>query len=220
MMNLSLWVLLWSWALPQSADSPLLGVAYENRRLHIRVRGPAGWQLVNDGSSENEPIEFWKEGESGPRVQIVSFPYPLSDSPPIDELQEELAKALVRKFPDLRVDHETRLVHQGYPAIEVMATLPVNDTYYHVIQRSLFARGRIFIITCASFESSFLAELPTFRACLESIEILDEIFDFGSTSRQPPLLTSRTLGLFFLGLLPLGLLLRFASATRLNRMIH
>ena len=92
MPNLSLWVLLWSWALPQSADSPLLGAAFENRRLHIRVNGPAGWQLVSDGSSEGEPIEFWKDGESGPRVQIVSFPYALSDASAIDEVQEELAR--------------------------------------------------------------------------------------------------------------------------------
>ncbi len=220
MLNVSLWVLLWSWALPQSADSPLLGAAFENRRLHIRVNGPAGWQLVNDGSSENEPIEFWKDGEGGPRVQIASFPYVLSDTWAIDEVQEELARALVERFPTLRVGQERRFVHQGHPAIEVTATLPVDDTYYHVIQRSLFARGRIFIITCASFESSFIAELPVFRACLESVEVLDEIFDFSSSNQQQPLVTSRTIGAFCFGFLILGLFLRHVSAARLRRMTH
>lgn len=218
MLSLFLGVLLWSWTLPQSADSPLLGSAFENRRLHIRVQGPAGWQLVHDGSSEGEPIEFWKEGKGGPRVQIASFPYPLSDSSEIDEAQEELARTLVEKFPGLRVAQEKRLVHQGHPAIEVTATIPVDDTFYHVIQRSLFARGRIFIITCASFESSFIAELPVFRASLESVEILDEVFDFGSARQQPPLLTPRILGALLFGSLLLGFLLRNISAARLKRM--
>jgi hypothetical protein len=176
--------------------------------------------LVQDGSSEDEPIEFWKEGEAGPRIQIASFPYPLSDSSDIDEVQEELARALVERFPTLRVGQERRLVHQGHPAIEVTATLPVEDTYYHVIQRSLFARGRIFIITCASFEGSFIAELPVFRASLESVEILDEIFDFGVSNQGAPLVTARTLGGLCFGLLLSGLLLRHASATRLKRMRH
>ncbi len=218
MLNVSLWVLLWSWVLPPSADSPLLGATFENRRLHIRVNGPAGWHLVNDGSTEDEPIEFWKDGESGPRVQIVSFPYALSDASAIDEVQEELARALVETFPSLRVGQERRLVHRGHPAIEVTATLPVDDTYYHVIQRSLFARGRIFIITCASFESSFIAELPVFRASLESVEVLDEIFDFSVSNQKPPLVTSRTIGVFCFGFLILGLLLRHISAARLRRM--
>ena len=220
MPNLSIWVLLWSWTVSQAADAPILGAVFENRRLHIRVQGPAGWRLVQDGSSEDEPIEFWKEGEGGPRIQIASFPYPLSDSSDIDEVQEELARALVERFPNLRVGQERRLVHQGHPAIEVTATLPVEDTYYHVIQRSLFARGRIFIITCASFEGSFIAELPVFRASLESVEILDEIFDFGVSDQGVPLVTLRALGGFCFGLLLLGLLLRHVSATRLKRMTH
>ena len=220
MLSLSLCVLLWSWTLPQSADPPLLGSAFENRRLHIRVKGPAGWRLVHDGSSEGEPIEFWKEGKGGPRVQIASFPYPLSDNSEIVEAQEELTRTLARKFPGLRVAQEKRLVYQGHPAIEVTATLPVDDTFYHVIQRSLFARGRIFIITCASFESSFIAELPAFRASLESVEILDEVFDFGSAHQQPPLLTSRILGVFLFGSVLLGFLLRYLSASRLKRMSH
>jgi hypothetical protein len=217
MLNLSIWVLLSSGTLLQPVDAPL-GAAFENRRLHIRVQGPAGWRLVQDGSSEDEPIEFWKEGEGGPRIQIASFPYPLSDGADIDEVQEELARALVERFPTLRVGQERRLVHQGHPAIEVTATLPVEDTYYHVIQRSLFARGRIFIITCASFEGSFIAELPVFRASLESVEILDEIFDFGVANPGAPLVTLRALGGFCFGLLLMGLLLRHVSATRLKRM--
>jgi hypothetical protein len=142
----------------------------------------------------------------------------LSDSTDIDEVQEELARALVERFPTLRISQERRLVHRGHPAIEVTATLPVEDTYYHVIQRSLFARGRIFIITCASFEGSFIAELPVFRASLESVEILDEIFEFGVSNQGAPLVTLRTLGGFSFGLLLLGLLLRHVSATRLKHM--
>lgn len=220
MVYLSLWVLLWSGTLAPGVDSPVSGAVFENRRLHIRVTGPAGWHLVKDGSSDGEPIEFWKEGEGGPRVQIASFPYPLSDSADIEQAQEELARALLERFPTLRVGQERRLVHRGHPAIEVTATLPVDDTYYHVIQRSLFARGRIFIITCASFEGSFIAELPVFRACLDSVEILDDIFDFGNSNPMPPLVTMRTLGGFLFGLLLSGFVLRYLSTTRLKRMTH
>ncbi len=220
MPNLSLWVLLWSWALPQSADPPLLGEAFENRRLHIRVNGPAGWQLVNDGSSEDEPIEFWKEGENGPRIQITSYPYPISDGSDIDKVQAELSEALKRKFPNLRVDQEKKLIHQGNPAIEVMATLPAADTYYHVIQRCLFARGRIFIITCASFESSFLSDLGSFRACLDSLEILGEIFEPGPAGDGVPLFTARTAGFLGFGFLAFGFFLRRFSVARLDRIGH
>jgi len=217
MLNLSLWVLLWAVPPAPSADSLVLGEPLENQRLHIRVQGPAGWQLVHDGSSDKEPIEFWKDGEAGPRIQIASFPYPLSDSSDIDAVQKELARALVDRFPTLQVGEERKLLHRGHPAIEVTATLPVDDTYYHVIQRSLFARGRIFIITCASFEGSFIDELPAFRACLESVEILEDLFDF-SPDRTAPLATGRMLGglgfVFFL----FGFLLRFVSTTKLKRM--
>lgn len=218
MLNLSLWVLLWLGTPKQATDTPVVGAAFENRRLHLRVHPPDGWQLVSNGSSDDEPIELWKQGAGGPRIQIVSFPFPLSDGSEIDEVQEELARALVSKFPKLRVGQESRLVHQGHPAIEVTATLPVEDTYYHVVQRSLFAHGRIFIITCASFESSFLSELPVFRAFLESLEILDDPLDLDPANRRPPLVSSRTLGASCFGLFLAGLLLRQVSAAKLRRM--
>lgn len=218
MLNVSLWVLLWSSALSPSTESPLLGETFESRRLHVRVRPPAGWRLVSTGASQDEPIEFWKAEEAGPRVQITSFPYPLSDGSEIDQVQAELAEALVRRFPDLRVDQETRLVHGGHPAIEVMATFSMDDTYYHVIQRCLFARGRIFIITCASFESSFLSDLATFRASMDSLEILDGIFDLNPTSSQTPLITFRTMGMLVFGSLITGFFLRRLSVAKLGRM--
>jgi len=218
MLNLSLWVLLWSGTLPQVTDLPVAEGVFENRRLQIRVQPPTGWRLVKDGSSDDEPIEFWKADEAGPRIQIVSFPFQLSGSAEIDEVQEELARALVSKFPNLRVGQENRLVHQGHPAIEVTANLPVEDTYYHVVQRSLFAHGRIFIITCASFESSFISELPTFRAFLQSVEILDDPFDIDFADPQTPLVTSRIVGAFSFGVVLLGFLLRHVSASKLRRL--
>src|SRR3972149_10175390 len=115
MLNVSLWFLLWSSALSPSTESPLLGETFESRRLHVRVRPPAGWRLVTAGASQDEPIEFWKAEEAGPRVQITSFPYPLSDGSEIDQVQAELAEALVRGVPDPRVGQETRLGPGGHP---------------------------------------------------------------------------------------------------------
>jgi hypothetical protein len=219
MLNLSLSLLLLSPALPPSADAPagLLGEPFENRRLHIRIRPPAGWQMVSAGSSDNEPIEFWESDEGGPRLQITSYPYPIPDGSQIEKVQAELRQALLQKFPDLRVDRESSLMHRGDPAIEVMATLAVEDTYYHVLQRCLFAHGRIFIITCASFESSFLSELPSFRASLDSVEVLEEIFGSHASNGPSSLITSRTLGLSGFGFLLAGIFLRRLSIARLNR---
>ena len=114
------------------------------------------------------------------------------------------------------MDQETRLIHQGNPAIEVMATLPAADTYYHVIQRCLFARGRLSIITCASFESSFLSDLGTFRACLDSLEVLGEIFE-PDPAGDGPLFTARTAGFVGFGLLAFEVFLRRFSVARLDR---
>ncbi len=216
MLYLSLSVLL-LWSPLQPNDESLLGGAFENRRLHLRVRPPAGWKIVSAGATEDEPIEFWKEGENGPRIQITSYPYPISDGSDIDKVQAELSEALKRKFPSLRVDQETKLIHQGNPAIEVMATLPAGDTYYHVIQRCLFARGRLFIITCASFESSFLSDLGTFRACLDSLEVLGEIFEPDPAADGVPLFTARTAGFVGFGLMAFGFFLRRFSVARLDR---
>ena len=216
MLNLSLlvWLL---WSPLQPSDGSLLGGAFENRRLHLRVRPPVGWTIVSAGTTEDEPIEFWKEGENGPRIQITSYPYQISDDSDIDKVQAELSEALKRKFPNLRVDQETKLIHQGNPAIEVMATLPADDTYYHVIQRCLFARGRIFIITCASFESSFLSDLGSFRACLDSLEVLGEIFESGTPGDSVPLVTSSTVGFLGFGFLAFGFFLRRFSVNRIDR---
>src|SRR3972149_5673703 len=87
MLHASLWVLLWSSALSPSTESPLLGETVDNRPLLVRVRPPAGWRLVSTGASQDEPVEFWKAEEAGPRVQITSFPYPLSDGSEIDQVQ-------------------------------------------------------------------------------------------------------------------------------------
>ena len=201
----------------QPNDGSLLGGVFENRRLHLRVRPPVGWKIVSAGVTEDEPIEFWKDGDNGPRIQITSYPYPISEGSDIDKVQAELSEALKRKFPNLRVDQETKLIHQGNPAIEVMATLPAADTYYHVIQRCLFARGRIFIITCVSFESSFLSDLSSFRACLDGLEVLGEIFEPDPAGDSVPLFTVRTAGFVGFGFLALGFFLRRFSAARLDR---
>ena len=75
MLYLSLSVLV-LWSPLQPGDESLLGGTFENRRLHLRVRPPAGWKIVSAGATADEPIEFWKEDENGPRIQITSYPYP------------------------------------------------------------------------------------------------------------------------------------------------
>lgn len=188
-----------------------LGEPYESERVHVRLRPPSGWYLADE-----EPLEFWQEGEYGPRIQVESFPYELSDPSDIEKAQEELSQALKKQFAALDIDHEKQLTHQGHPAIEVMATLTVGDSFYHVIQRCLFAKGRIYIITCASFEATFLEDLPVFRACLESVELLDNLFN-PNIETTAPLIGRDQLGALAAGLALLGFILRRASLAKLKR---
>jgi hypothetical protein len=219
MLQLSLGIFLLSWTALAPSANPLLGETFENERLHLRIRPPAGWRLVSAGANGDDPVEFWKEDEYGPRLQINAGPYPVTDPSDIDRVQRELARALQQKFPNLEVIGETKLSYQGHPAIEVTATLTVSDTFYHVIQRCLFAHGRLYIITCASFESSFLYDLPAFRAALDSFEVLDDVADLKSGgSHRDALVSNRTIGVVTLSLFALGLLLRRLSISRLTRM--
>jgi hypothetical protein len=99
-----------------------------------------------------------------------------------------------------------------------MATLDIGDTYFHVIQRCLFARGRIYFVTCASFEASFLQDLPVFRASLESIEILGSIFDpDAGLTETGHLIELYTAGLFAIGLAVCATIVRFISIARMKR---
>lgn len=201
------------------AQGDLLGEPFEHERFHLRFRPPAGWRLVNQSAFGNEPIEFWKSSEYGPRIQITAFPYELQDPSNLDLVQQELAAALTRQFPSLTIVQEKQLDHRGSPAVEVLATLAIDNTYYHVIQRCLFARGRIYIITGASFESTFLDELPTFRASLDSVEILGLIFDPASgRARTGHLIQPRTAAGLFVASFVAALLMRRISTRRLRRM--
>jgi hypothetical protein len=219
MRALFLVVLLWLLTAPLSPCYELAEEPFENERLHIRFRPPAGWRLVHAGLGGDEPVEFWQDGEYGPRIQIDSFPYELSESSTLDDAQRELSVALKRQFPELEIIKETTLTHKGHPAIEVMATLPAGDTYYHVIQRCLFARRRIYILTCASFESSFLQDLPVFRACLESVEIMGDIYDPDrGLAKTGHLIPGHTLAMIAICLAASGFILRQVSIARLKRL--
>jgi hypothetical protein len=164
-------------------------------------------------------VEFWKHDEYGPQIQIDSYPYELPESATLEDAQKELARALTGQNPDLEIIEERTLTHREYPAIEVMATLDVGDTYYHVLQRCLFARGRIYFVTCASFESSFLQDLPVFRASLESVEILGDIFDpEAGLTKTGHLIKRHTAGLFAICLAVCAFTLRCISIARMKRM--
>ncbi len=196
-----------------------LGERFLNERLRISVRPPIGWHLANEGLTGVEPIEFWKTDQYGPRIQVYSFPFELDNPSDLDETQKELARALFQQFPDLQIVNEKQLTHHGSPAIEVTATLEIGDTYYHVIQRCLFAEGRIHIITCASFESSFIYDLPFFRASMDSVQVLGAIYSPDQTHRVGGhLLQPSTLGWLAIGCLLSGLVMRQISNSRLKRM--
>jgi hypothetical protein len=201
-----------------SQDKDILDERFLNERLRISVRPPKGWHLANEGLQGTEPVEFWKTDQFGPRIQVYSFPFELDDPSNLDETQRALARALLQQFPDLKIVNEKKLTHQGSPAIEVTATLEIGDTYYHVIQRCLFAEGRIHIITCASFESSFIYDLPLFRASMDSAQILGSIYSPDQTLRVGGhLLQPSTLGWLAIGCFVSGLVMRQISSARLKR---
>lgn len=214
----SIGVVLWFLTTSLGLSSVLREKPFVHERLHFRLRPPNGWHLANEGLTRNEPVEFWKDNEYGPRIQIFSFPFDLATPANLDEAQMELSRTLKEQFPGLKIVDEQKLSHQGNPAIEVMATLQIEDTYYHVIQRCLFAEGRIYIITCASFESTFLSDLPVFRACLNSVEVLGDIYDPDfAGERSGHLVQPTTFGWVAGGLALLGLVLRRVSSTRLGQ---
>jgi len=212
MFFVSIGFVLWLLGAVQGSGLELLGEPFDNERLHLRFRPPAGWHMVHGGLSGDDPIEFWKNDEYGPRIQINAFPYELSTSSDVDKARGELFRNLSRQFPDLEVIHEAKLVYRGIPAIEVTAKLDTDNDTFRVLQRCLFARGRIYVITCATFESSFLVELPTFVLSLESVEILDD--------ETGPLIRPATFAVGLVGFLASGLILRRASLTRLKEMQH
>lgn len=213
------WQILTCWFLVASSASAFtpLGEPFINERLHIRLRPPEGWHLANEGRNKDEPVEFWKKDAYGPRIQILSYAFP-TETADLDEAQRELSRTLREQFPGLDIVHEKQLSHQDHPAIEAMATLQIEDTYYHVIQRCLFARGRIYIITCASFESTFITDMPVFRACLDSVEILGEIYnpDFAG-ERTGHLVQPAVFAWTILGFAVSGIILRRLSSARLYK---
>jgi hypothetical protein len=211
MFSVSSAVVLWLVAL-QAPSAGVLGEPFESARSHVRFRPPAGWHQASE-----EPLEFWKADEYGPRIQIAMFPYELSDPSNIEDAQKELSYALTQQFPDLDIHNQRQLTHRGHPAIEVMATLEIGNTFYHVIQRCLFAEGRIYIITGASFEASFLEDLPVFRTSMDSVEVLSRIFNLDSEGAVS-LIDERQLGAMAVGLVVFGFILRRISLAKLKRM--
>jgi hypothetical protein len=200
------------------AQGDPLGDRFLNERLRISFRPPIGWHLANEGLKSADPIEFWKTDEYGPRIQIYSLPFELDGPSGLDETQRQLSRALLKQFPDLRIVDEIQITHNGHPAVEVTATLDIGDTYYHVIQRCLLAEGRIHIITCASFESTFIYDLPLFRASMDSVQILGAIYSPDQTHRVGGhLLQPSTLGLLAIGCFISGVVMRQISKARLKR---
>ncbi len=215
----SLGAVLWLFATLPGLGTELLDESFDNERLHLRLRPPAGWFLANDGPIEGEPVEFWKDDANGPYIKIDSYPFELPDPSNLDDVQRELARALTSQNSDLDIVEEKSLTHNGDPAVEVMATLEIDNTYYHVIQRCLFARGRVYIMTCASFESTFLQDLPVFRAFLASVEILGEIYDpDAGLAKTGHLIKSHTAGVLALCLAVCGFTLRRISIVRMKRL--
>ncbi len=214
-----LWrVFTWSFLLTSTAAAATpLGELFVNERLHLSLRPPEGWHLANEGLNKDEPVEFWKKDAYGPRIQILSYAFP-TKSTDLDEAQRELSRTLHEQFPGLDIVQEKQLSHHGHPAIEAMATLQIEDTYYHVIQRCLFARGRIYIITCASFESTFITDMPVFRACLDSVEILGEIYNPDFVGEHTGHLVQPSVFAWtVLGFAVSGFILRRFSSHRLNK---
>lgn len=199
-----------------SASIPL-GTPFVNERLHVRIRPPKGWHLANEGLTKEEPVEFWKDDAFGPRIQILSYAFPV-EMADLGEAQKELSQTLLEQFPGLDIVEEKQLSHKGHPAIEVMATLEIEDTFYHVIQRCIFARARVYIITCASFESTFISDMPLFRASLDSIDILGDIYDPDfAGGRRGHLVQPTAFGAGCFAFLIAGVLLRRFSTTRIRK---
>jgi hypothetical protein len=209
-------LILWFLASSTAPAAIPLGRPFVNERLHVRIRPPKGWLLAAKGLNKDEPVEFWKEDAYGPRIQILSYAFPV-EMTDLEEAQKELSQTLLEQFPGLDIVEEKQLSHKGHPAIEVMATLEIEDTFYHVIQRCIFARARVFIITCASFESTFISDMPLFRASLDSIEILGDIYDPNfAGGRRGHLVRPSALGAGLAVFLVAGFILRRFSAARLR----
>jgi hypothetical protein len=201
----------------QPPSSPS-GEVLENARLRLRIHPPAGWRVVNDGALGGE-IELSKGQQEGPRILVNVFPFVLEDPSDLAKAQRELSAVLTGRFPDLRVVQEKQLTHQGNPAIQVIATLPLEENFYHVVQRCIFAGRRVYIVTCASFEGSFVTDLPTYYAFLDRVEILGPASAFsGGQSPGQHLVSPYLAGLGALVLLPAALLLRRISVARLERL--
>jgi len=201
---------------PQTRGS--VGDVVENQRLRLRLHPPRGWRLVKDGSLSDE-MELAQSGAEGPRIVINVYPFELDDPSDLSKTQRELSALLLRRFPDLRVVQEKQLSHGEHPAIQVVATLPLQDDFYHVLQRCIFAGRRVYVVTCASFEGSFVSDLPTYYAFLDRVEILGP----GTAASSDPsavqhLASPRLAGLVGLALIPVGLLLRRLSMSRLKRL--
>lgn len=190
----------------------------ENQRLRLRLHPPRGWRVVNDGALGDE-IELQPSGQEGPRILVNVYPFELDDPSDLDKAQRELSAVLTARFPDLRVVQEKQLSHGEHPAIQVVATLPLEDNFYHVLQRCVFAGRRVYVITCASFEGSFVSDLPTYYAFLDGVEILGPGASLsGGESAGQHLASAKLVGVTGLVLIPTGLLLRRLSVARLKRL--
>ncbi len=204
--------------LPPPEAGSAAGDVVENQRLRLRLHPPRGWRVVKDGSLSDE-MELEQGGGEGPRIVINVYPFELDDPSDLSKTQRELSAILLRRFPNLRVVQEKQLSHGEHPAIQVVATLPLQDDFYHVLQRCIFAGRRVYVVTCASFEGSFVSDLPTYYAFLDRVEILGP----GTAASRDPsavqhLASPGLAGLVGLAFIPVGLLLRRLSVSRLKRL--
>jgi hypothetical protein len=190
--------------------------SFESRAWRLRLETPAGWRLVSDGSARGGAVEFRPVATEGARIVVESQPFDSPGASDLGMIRRQLSSEIHNRYPEVTVVRETESRHGDYPAVEVIATLHLDDDAYHVLYRCVFARGRIYIFACASFESSFVTDLATYRTFLDRVEILSSEAA-AALSTRPPLLTPLQVALGLLLFLPAGWLLRRASLARLSR---
>lgn len=167
-------------------STALASEPYVDERLFVSFYPPAGWVRVEEDVGSHS-ILFQDPAQALASIQIDSFPYEIEKQRQLKNVQRELRRELRKQFPSLEIVDERSLTHGAdtYPAIEITGTLPTGNTSFHVMQRCLFARGRIYVITAGTYELTFLQLIPTFRAAIQSVEVLAPVFDAEAHGRGP-----------------------------------
>ena len=196
-------------------STALAAEPFVDERLFVRFHPPVGWQQVEEGVAFHS-IVFRDSRDAIATIQIDSIPYEIEDPSELESVQRQLRDALLQQFESLQIVEERPVRHgdEQLTAIEVSAKLPTENTFFHVVQRCFFARGRVYIITAGTYESTLLGLLPTFRAAIQSVEVLDPFLDAGSAV---PLIPPRNLMIVFAGVLVSIPVLRSISKAKLAR---